>query len=80
MSKELGRGALRFEHQLVIDPTVCDGYGYCVELLPSNLIFDDWGYPIIKERYVDDEHLELAYRAVKLCPKLAFRVNKIRGR
>ncbi len=78
-SKAKGKRVVKLEYQLVIDPTVCDGYGYCVELLPANLIFDDWGYPIIKDRCIDEEHLELAYRAVKLCPKLAFRLNKIRN-
>ncbi len=70
----------RPEYLLVIDPTVCDGYGYCVELLPSNLSFDDWGYPMIKTRKVDEQDLELAYRAVKLCPKLAFKVNKVKSK
>lgn len=62
-------------YRLQVDPIRCDGYGYCVELMPEYLGFDDWGFPIVKERDLGPgESLVLAKRAEHLCPKLAFKV------
>lgn len=65
----------RHRFHLQIDPIRCDGYGYCVELMPEYLEFDDWGFPLIKERQIGSlDALELARRVEHLCPKIAFRV------
>jgi ferredoxin len=34
---------------LTVDWTVCDGRGWCTELLPEVLAQDRWGYPISRE-------------------------------
>ncbi|MGC8481448.1 MAG: ferredoxin [Acidimicrobiales bacterium] len=72
------RARPRFSIQ--IDPIRCDGYGYCVELLPELMSFDDWGFPIVNEKTLTSrEAYELAKRVEHLCPKLAFRVVDATG-
>lgn len=69
--------AQKKRYQLQVDPIRCDGYGYCVELMAEYLGFDDWGFPIVKERDLSsEESLALAKRAEHLCPKLAFKVTE----
>ena len=58
--------------RLRINPTLCDGYGYCTELVPELITLDDWGFPIVSSREIEDENvLNLARRAVATCPRLA---------
>ncbi len=58
--------------RLRINPTLCDGYGYCAELVPELITLDDWGFPIVSSREIEDENvLNLARRAVATCPRLA---------
>ena len=57
--------------RLVVDPTACDGYGSCAELLPEWITTDEWGYPVLPRQPLPDRLLPLARRAVKACPRLA---------
>ena len=57
--------------RLVVDPTACDAYGACAELLPEWITTDEWGYPVIPHQAVPEVLLPLARRAVKACPRLA---------
>ncbi len=58
--------------RLRINPTLCEGYGYCAELVPELITLDDWGFPIVSSRQIEDENvLNLARRAVATCPRLA---------
>lgn len=69
------RGTSRRRLRIQIDPIRCDGYGYCVELLPELLSFDDWGYPIVNHSELGTaDEVALAKRVEHLCPRLAFRV------
>jgi ferredoxin len=61
-------------HHLELNPTLCDAYGQCVELLPELIQRDEWGYPIVDSRLIPDELAKDARRAVSLCPKLALRL------
>ena len=63
-------------HHLVVDPTACDAYGACVELLPEWITPDEWGYPIIGRGPIPAHLLPLARRAVKACPRLALAIRK----
>jgi ferredoxin len=56
---------------LRVDPTACDGYGYCAELLPEHVTLDEWGYPILDGRPLTRETVAAAREAVSLCPRLA---------
>lgn len=58
--------------RLRVNPTLCDGYGYCAEIVPELITLDDWGFPIVAKRNIDDEDLlNLCRRAVATCPRLA---------
>ena len=65
---------LRGRH-LRVDPIACDGYGLCAELLPDLVTLDDWGYPIIVANELEGDLAKEAGLAVRLCPKLALRLD-----
>lgn len=54
-----------------IDPVLCDAYGYCAELVPEAIVLDEWGYPIVDERPLPIELVDVARRAVRDCPRRA---------
>jgi ferredoxin len=63
--------------RLRIDPTACTGHGICADLLPERIQLDEWGFPIIQP----DVPVSLAghaRRAVRACPVLALRLQRIR--
>ncbi len=58
--------------KLLVNPTQCDGYGFCAEIVPELITLDDWGFPIVDSRPIsDDGVIGLAKRAVATCPRLA---------
>lgn len=63
--------------RLRVDRIRCDGYGMCAELLPELIALDDWGYPILRDAPVPRHLLELAQRAVDVCPVLALRLDPV---
>lgn len=66
--------------RLRVNPTLCTGYGYCAEIVPELIQVDDWGYPIVSSRAIEeDELLKLARRAVATCPRLALVVEETRA-
>ena len=66
--------------KLRVNPIACEAHGLCAELLPEWIELDDWGYPIIDDRPVPPELLELARRAADACPTLALRLEAERER
>ena len=60
--------------KLKVDMITCDGRGLCAELLPEMITLDDWGFPIIAKR-MPEELEEPAREAVRLCPRLALRLE-----
>ena len=62
-----------------IDPTACDGFGQCAELLPELITLDEWGYPIVSDDGVPGSLTLEAQRAVNLCPRLALRLERQRA-
>lgn len=66
---------MRKPRRLVVDPTACDGYGSCAELLPEWVTPDEWGYPILPRGAVPEPLLPMAKRAVKACPRLALELR-----
>ncbi len=59
-------------HRLRVNPILCDGVGYCAEIVPELITLDDWGFPIVQERAIQDATLlRHAQRAVDTCPRLA---------
>jgi ferredoxin len=61
--------------RLRVDPIVCDGRKLCAEILPELITLDDWGFPIIRDGDVPDHLLDEAREAVRICPKLALRLE-----
>jgi ferredoxin len=58
--------------RLRLNPILCDGVGYCAEVVPELIRLDDWGYPIVERRPLEDGRLQrLARRAVAQCPRVA---------
>jgi ferredoxin len=60
---------------LTVDPIACDGRGLCAEIAPELVTLDDWGYPIVPGQPVPSHWLTHAREAVRLCPKLALRLE-----
>ncbi len=62
----------QLQRKLRVNPILCDGYGYCAEIVPERIALDDWGFPMVStESIEDDEVLNHARRAVGTCPRLA---------
>jgi ferredoxin len=61
--------------RITVDPAACDGFGYCVELLPEVLAFDEWGFPVVVDEHVSEGLLRAARQAVRLCPRRALRLH-----
>jgi hypothetical protein len=64
--------------RLRVNPVLCDGVGYCAEIVPELISLDDWGYPVVDSRPIDDEEwLRHASRAVATCPRLALLLEEV---
>lgn len=60
------------QRNLRVNPILCDGYGYCAEIVPERIALDDWGFPMVSAEAIDDgDVLNHARRAVGTCPRLA---------
>ena len=64
---------------LRLNPIRCDGYGICAMVLPERIRLDEWGYPIIDSRPIEDHLLSDARHAVDLCPVLALSLRQVEG-
>ncbi len=69
---------MRTRVHIRVDPIACDGRGLCAELLPELISLDDWGYPFIRDVDVPAELAHEALEVVRVCPKLALRLEAIR--
>jgi ferredoxin len=65
--------------RLRVDPIACDGRGLCAEILPELIALDDWGFPVIGGNDVPVDLVAEAREAVRLCPKLALRLETRAG-
>jgi ferredoxin len=62
-----------------VNPILCNGYGYCAEIVPERISLDDWGFPIVSVSTIDGERmLHLAERAVATCPRLALLLEDVK--
>jgi ferredoxin len=62
--------------RLRVDPIACDARGLCAEILPELISLDDWGFPVISDRDVPPGLQHEAEEAVRLCPRLALRLDR----
>jgi ferredoxin len=63
--------------RLRVDPTRCDAYGHCAELLPELIELDEWGYPIVGSEPIPAELHQAARRVAGACPKLALLLERV---
>ena len=69
------------ERRLRVNPILCTGYAYCSEIVPELISVDDWGFPIVSDKPIDnDDLLGLAHRAVATCPRLALLIDEAADR
>lgn len=61
---------------LRVNPIACDGRAACAEVLPELISLDDWGFPIIQAGPVPARLHEEAREAIRICPKLALRLDR----
>jgi ferredoxin len=61
---------------LRVNPITCDGRAMCAEVLPELISLDDWGFPIIRSGAVPDHLHDEAREAIRICPKLALRLDR----
>jgi ferredoxin len=61
--------------RLRVNPIACDGRGLCAEVLPELIRLDDWGFPIVARGRVPADLLTTSAEAVRICPKLALRLE-----
>jgi ferredoxin len=67
----------KVRRRLRVNPILCNGYGYCAEIVPELISVDDWGFPIVSSQPIEDEKLlSLARRAVATCPRLALLIEE----
>jgi ferredoxin len=63
-----------------VNPIACDAHGICAELLPEQIVLDEWGYPVIGDEQVPPELVALAKQAVRSCPTQALLLEYSRRR
>lgn len=62
--------------RLHVDPTRCDGFGYCAEIFPEGIFLDDWGFPILDASDIATARdAKNARRAVRHCPRAALFID-----
>lgn len=64
---------------LEVDPIMCRGHGLCAELLPEQVLLDEWGYPHLASREVPPSLRAQARAAASACPTLALRLRRLEG-
>jgi ferredoxin len=59
-----------------VNPAVCDGFGFCAEILPEMIGRDEWGFPIVGRGEIPEGLAEAAEEAVRFCPRRALEFEK----
>jgi ferredoxin len=63
---------VRSPRRLRVNPILCDAVGYCAEIVPELISVDDWGFPVVDSRPIEnDDWLSHARLAVATCPRMA---------
>ena len=72
------RARLGSGQHLRVNPIACDAHGMCAELLPEQIVLDEWGYPMVGDEELPAELLALARQAVEACPTRALLLERRR--
>jgi ferredoxin len=62
--------------RITVNPAVCDGFGFCCEILPELIGRDEWGFPVVDEREIPGGLTGAAEQAVRFCPRRALRLEQ----
>lgn len=62
--------------KLLLDSTLCQGYGLCQEEAPELVELDEWGYAKVVAVPLPDDAADAAHAAVISCPNHALRMAK----
>jgi ferredoxin len=62
--------------KLQVDRIACTGHALCADLFPERIQLDEWGYPILTGD-VPPSLAGHARRAVRACPTLALKLNRV---
>lgn len=64
--------------ELALDPTRCQGHGFCHEAAPRVIDLDEWGYPLLRGGTlrcpIGAGELDAVRRAVSVCPHGALKL------
>ncbi|MEY9854858.1 ferredoxin [Catenulispora sp. GAS73] len=61
--------------KLLLDATLCQGYGVCQEKAPAQIELDDFGYAAVLATEVPADGEAAAAAAVAACPNRALRLE-----
>ena len=61
--------------QIILDRPRCEGHGLCEEAAPQLMHLDDEGELVLDVDTVDEDHLDAARAAVRVCPVVALRLG-----
>jgi len=61
--------------QLILDQPRCEGHGLCEEAAPTLMHLDDEGDLVLDVEQIDDQDLDAARAAVRVCPVAALRME-----
>ncbi len=62
--------------RITVNPAVCDGFGFCGEILPEVIGRDEWGFPVIDDGEIPGGLARAAEQAVRFCPRRALRLEE----
>ncbi|MEZ0089236.1 ferredoxin [Streptacidiphilus sp. EB129] len=62
--------------KLLLDSTLCQGYGLCQEHAPALVDLDEWGYAQILAAQPAADQEPAARAAVEACPNRALRLER----
>lgn len=61
--------------QLILDQPRCEGHGLCEEAAPTLMHLDDEGDLVLDVEQIEDQDLDAARAAVRVCPVAALRLE-----
>ena len=61
--------------QLILNQPRCEGHGLCEEAAPTLMHLDDEGDLVLDVEQIDDQDLDAARAAVRVCPVAALRME-----
>jgi ferredoxin len=64
------------DFRLRVNPIACDAFGYCAELVPEIVTLDEWGYPVVDGTAIPPRLFDVAWRAVRECPRRALFIEE----